>query len=193
MQGSDGEIRCLVNRCAHQSARLVNDEIGRCAASIICPNHQWAYELNGGKLRSAAGMPVEFHEAEGKDFALDQIPLREIDGLLFACLDPNANDQDMSDATAVLAKYINPFALGQNGYKAAFHHRETIEANWLTVMINNRECCHCAANHKQLLKLFDPASFNGASSPTYDAVFKNAVDRWEASELAWQELSLIHI
>ena len=192
VHGSDGEIRCLVNRCAHQSARLVNDDTGKCAASIICPNHQWAYKLNGGALHTAAGMSAEFHESEGKDFALDQIPLREIDGMLFACLDSEANDHNMSEVEAVLAPYTNPFGLGESSsgessYKAAYHHRESIDANWLVVMINNRECCHCAANHKRLLNLFDPASFNGASSPAYDALFKNAVDRWEKSGLAWQE------
>ncbi len=40
--GTDGVIRCMVNRCSHQSARLLNNDTGRYAASIICPNHQWA-------------------------------------------------------------------------------------------------------------------------------------------------------
>ena len=187
VHGSDGEIRCLVNRCAHQSARLVNDDMGRCAGNIICPNHQWAYSLNGGQLRTAAGMPAAFNESQGEHFSLDQIPLREIDGMLFACLDSQASDQDVNEAEVVLAPYTNPFALGEGGYKAAYHHREIIDSNWLMVMINNRECCHCSANHKQLLNLFDPSSFNGESSAEYDALFQNAAKRWDILGLAWKE------
>ena len=41
LHGSDGTIRCFVNRCAHQSARLVRTDTGGCGARMTCPNHQW--------------------------------------------------------------------------------------------------------------------------------------------------------
>jgi len=188
IHGSDNKIRCIVNRCAHQSARLINSDIGRCSANIICPNHQWAYSLNGGELRHASGMSTEFHEAEGENFSLDQVPLKEIDGMLFACLGKEPDEDDMNRAEAVLSPYTNPFKLGDiNAYKLAYHHRETIDANWLLVMINNRECCHCSVNHKQLIKLFDPSSFNGSTSPVYEKLLKNSAARWNELGLAWQE------
>jgi len=188
VHGTDNKIRCIVNRCAHQSARLVNNDVGQCASRIICPNHQWAYKLNGGGLSYASRMSTEFHETEKKNFGLDQIPLREIDGMLFACLHSEPNEEDISNAETVLSPYTSPFKLGESGeYKLAFHHRETIDANWLMVMINNRECCHCSVNHKQLVKLFDPSSFNGAVTPGYENLLKNSADRWEKLGLQWKE------
>ena len=43
LHGLDGVIRCMVNRYMHQSARLLKQDIGKCFASIICSNRQWAY------------------------------------------------------------------------------------------------------------------------------------------------------
>lgn len=54
-------------------------------------------------------------------------------------------------------------------------------------MLNNRECCHCNMNHKGLIKLFDPSSFNGAQTVAYDQLFSRAVQRWESLGLAWEE------
>ncbi|MFD2741753.1 Rieske 2Fe-2S domain-containing protein [Sulfitobacter aestuarii] len=37
IHGTDGAIRCMVNRCSHQSARLLKADIGKCPASIVSP------------------------------------------------------------------------------------------------------------------------------------------------------------
>ncbi len=188
LHGSDGKIRCVVNRCAHQSARLINSVSGRCSASIVCPNHQWSYKLDCGTLRNATGMPVGFHETqEGRELGLSLIPLREIGGMLFACLGDNPPDDDLDTMANLIAPYTDPFALDKQGYKLAFHKREVVDISWLMVMINNRECCHCSMNHKGLVKLFDPSSFNGASTPAYKDLFETASKRWDDMGLKWQE------
>ncbi len=87
LHGTDGVIRCMVNRCSHQSARLLKTDTGRCSASIVCPNHQWAYNLNDGSVRNAPGLGADYpNSADGKSRALRQIALVEIAGMLFACL-----------------------------------------------------------------------------------------------------------
>jgi len=188
VHAADGSIKCFVNRCAHQSARLVNDATGKCGARIICPNHQWAYDITSGRLAHANGMPEEFIDSpDGKEIYLDEIAVQEVDGLIFACLGIEPTTRDLDVISDLIAPYTNPFALGGGGYKPAFHNREIIEASWLSVMINNRECMHCARNHKQLLKLFDAASFNGASTPDYEALLTAAQTRWNKKDLAWEE------
>jgi Rieske 2Fe-2S family protein len=188
LHGSDGVIRCMVNRCSHQSARLVKADTGRCAASLICPNHQWAYNLNDGSVRNAPGLGPDFpNSPDGKARALRQIPVVELDGLLFACLSDTPDHSDMDEIRSIIAPYAAPFGLGKGGYKLAHHHREILDASWLLVMINNRECCHCSNNHRGLLKLFDPSSFNGARTPAYQAMLDRAIARWEDKGLAWQE------
>ena len=188
LHGTDGVVRCMVNRCMHQSARLLKQNTGKCSASIICPNHQWAYNLNDGSLRNAPGFGKDFPiSAEGASRGLRQIPVVELSGMIFACLSDDPDYSDMDDIAKIIAPYTDPFAFGKGGYKLAHHHREVVDANWLMVMINNRECCHCTNNHKGLTKLFDPSSFNGAMTPAYKELFARAVQRWEGLDLAWEE------
>ncbi len=118
---------------------------------------------------------------------LTSIPLREVAGMLFACLGDDPNEDDPDEMATMLAPYTDPFALEKGGYKLAFHHREIVPANWLLIMINNRECCHCRQNHKGLLKLFDPSSFNGATTPAYAAQMSSAIQRWEHLGREWKE------
>ena len=188
VHGTDGTIRCFVNRCAHQSARLFTGPTGRTGERIVCPNHQWTYSSGDGRLLRASGMPDGFVDGpDGCRHGLDQIAVREVAGMVFACLGDTPDHDDIEDVARILGPYTDPFGLEHGGYKLAAHHREIVDANWLLVMINNRECCHCRANHKGLCKLFDPSSFNGATTPAYQALFDRAIERWEAQRLAWQE------
>ncbi|UTW08822.1 aromatic ring-hydroxylating oxygenase subunit alpha [Pseudomonas benzenivorans] len=188
LHGTDGVIRCMANRCAHQSARLLRETHGTCPPMIMCPNHQWVYELNGGRLLNAPGFAPDFPGSElGQSMHLDSLPVVEVHGLLFASLDPECDRSDLEEIEKIIAPYAAPFGLQNGGYKLAYHECEIVDASWFLVMINNRECCHCNMNHQGLVKLFDPSSFNGAQSPAYEQLFARAVQRWESLGLAWQE------
>lgn len=188
VHGSDGEIRCMVNRCAHQSARLFNGDTARCGKNIVCPNHQWTYRSDTGRLRVAPAMGRDFAESEaGQVSNLTTIETTEIAGMIFVCLGDSPDHDDANEMREVLAPYTDPFALDGDGYKLAHHHREIVDANWLLVMINNRECLHCRVNHKGLCDLFDPSSFNGATTPKYAQLLDDAAARWQELGLAWHE------
>lgn len=188
IHGLDGNIRAFINRCAHQSARLVKDNYGKFLSKIVCQNHQWSYNINDGTLHKASRMPNDFNSStEATNCNLDLLQLREVSGLLFLCLGQNTDDNDIDRMYNVISPYTDSFGLSQNKYKLAYHQREIIDANWLIVMINNRECCHCAVNHKGLLKLFNDNSFNGSSDPKYIKIFDKAVKRWESKNLPWKE------
>ncbi len=187
IHGHDGRVRGFENRCLHQSARLLDDPTGSCGRRLVCPNHQWSYDPSSGELRGATGMPRAFVDDPADGFTgLRAVAVEERSGLLFACLgEPDASDLDRLDD--VIRPYTDPFHLDRGGYRVALHERETVDANWLLVMINNRECVHCRANHPGLCELFDPSSFNGAVTPAYTARFDDAAARWEAAGLAWRE------
>ncbi|HIF88963.1 MAG TPA: aromatic ring-hydroxylating dioxygenase subunit alpha [Candidatus Thioglobus sp.] len=188
IHGTDGVIRCMVNRCAHQSAHLVTENVGKCPAKIMCPNHQWTYNLDDGSLYHAPRMSDEFVCSDaGKASSLDNIKLEEVAGMLFMSLGEGAPDEDIQGMRELLDPYVGPFHLDKEGYKLAYHEREVLDANWLTVMINNRECCHCQMNHKGLLKLFSDSSFNGGREPSYMAAFSKASERWDDKGLLWKE------
>ncbi|HVC02528.1 MAG TPA: aromatic ring-hydroxylating dioxygenase subunit alpha [Steroidobacteraceae bacterium] len=48
LRDQGGEIRVLMNRCAHKGARLVTAAHGSCEAGLLrCPYHGWTYRLDG--------------------------------------------------------------------------------------------------------------------------------------------------
>lgn len=192
IHGTDGVIRCMVNRCAHQSARLITKNVGQCSAKIVCPNHQWSYSVDDGSLQHASRMPKAFVQSKaGKACGLDSIPVQEVEGLLFASFkEGKQHKEDIAGMQTLLGAYIHDYSLGnlgKGGYKLAYHERVELDANWLIVMLNNRECCHCQANHKGLLNLFSDSSFNGSRDPKYTAMLSQATQRWDKKGLLWKE------
>jgi len=47
VRGEDGQVRVLMNRCAHKGAKLVSDACGSVGTFFRCPYHAWAYNLDG--------------------------------------------------------------------------------------------------------------------------------------------------
>ena len=48
IRGTDGNVRVLMNRCAHKGARLVSARSGKCEAGLLrCPYHGWTYKPDG--------------------------------------------------------------------------------------------------------------------------------------------------
>jgi Rieske 2Fe-2S family protein len=55
LRDRDGEVRAFHNTCRHRGSRICLDERGH-ANRLVCPYHQWVYELDGS-LRNARQMP----------------------------------------------------------------------------------------------------------------------------------------
>jgi len=52
LRDNDGQVRVLMNRCAHKGTRLLSATAGHCEAGVLrCPYHGWTYRLDGS-LRS---------------------------------------------------------------------------------------------------------------------------------------------
>jgi phenylpropionate dioxygenase-like ring-hydroxylating dioxygenase large terminal subunit len=47
---ADGQIRVLVNRCAHKGAQIVTDRCGNTGKALRCPYHGWTYRTDGSLL-----------------------------------------------------------------------------------------------------------------------------------------------
>ena len=186
VHGRDGSIRCFENRCLHQSAHLVNAATDHCPARLVCRNHAWSYDPDSGALLATPGVASAL-TSNDRFSGLAELSIAERHGLLFASLAENAATAEPDAIAAVVEPYLEPFHLTSGGYRLALHEREVVDANWLIIMINNRECVHCQVNHPGLCQVFDPSSFNGSSSEAYRKLFDGAVQRWERMGLSWQE------
>jgi Rieske 2Fe-2S family protein len=175
VRGADGQIRAFHNSCRHRGSRLCSAARGS-APKIVCPYHQWTYELDG-KLLFARDMGSDFEVAA---HGLKPVHCREVGGLVFICIAPKAPDFEELDAYA--RRYLAPHRL--NDTKVAFESTIIENGNWKLVLENNRECYHCAGSHPSLCRTFsDSPAVTGVGLENLDAEAKGHRERCEAANL----------
>jgi len=175
VRGADGVARAFHNSCRHRGSRICSAEKGN-AAKLVCPYHQWTYELDG-RLLWAREMGPDFNPA---DHGLGAVHCREVQGMIFICLDKNA--PDIAPLEAQAARYLAPHD-GAN-LKVAYQSKIIEKANWKLVLENNRECYHCGANHPSLCVTFpDDPHLVGADDSSSSNMGKAHVERCEAAGL----------
>ncbi len=148
VRGRDGKIRALHNSCRHRGSRVCTAEHG-VSARLMCPYHQWTYDLDG-KLLAARHMAPGFDKAT---HGLKSVACESAAGYLFICLADEP--PDFETFRGVMEPYFAPHRLLEA--KVAFESTIIEKANWKLVWENNRECYHCRASHPELCKTYPEA------------------------------------
>lgn len=175
LRDREGGLRAFHNSCRHRGSRVCNAASGT-AARLVCPYHQWTYDLDGS-LVFARQMADGFDKA---DFGLKPVACESAGGYVFVCLADEP--ADFAPFRAFMEPYFLPHAL--RGAKVA--HQSTIieKGNWKLVWENNRECYHCAANHPELCKTFPEApTVTGLQAAEADPEMQEHWTRCEAAGL----------
>ena len=171
VRGREGELRAFHNSCRHRGAQVCETGTGR-RARLVCPYHQWAYDLDG-RLVNAVRMTVNTAE-----LGLRPVHVRAVAGSLYVCLadDPPPFD----DFATALEPLLAPHRLDRA--KVAATRTLVEKANWKLVMENGRECYHCAARHPELAVTF-PVRVTGNHEYGDPAHQRRFVDRMAAAGL----------
>ena len=173
VRGSDMAIRAFHNTCRHRGSVLCKTKKGR-NPKIVCPYHQWTYDLDG-RLLWARDMGPDFDPAQN---GLKPVHCRNLSGMVYICLAENA--PDISELAAETTRYLAPHDLENS--KVAFETTTIEQGNWKLVWENNRECYHCAGNHPELCKTFPEApTVSGVNGAAEDP---EIVAHWEKCEAA---------
>jgi Rieske 2Fe-2S family protein len=148
LRDEQGGLRAFLDSCRHRGASLCASERGRLArAAIVCPYHAWTYDLQGRLLRTGAQHPpVGFdRDAHG----LRPLPVREWNGFVFCCLDPDPPPFDAGFDQPL--ERLDAWRLGD----CLSVHRTilTIACNWKVFWENYNECLHCPGVHPELARL----------------------------------------
>jgi glycine betaine catabolism A len=142
LRNEEGRIIGLHNSCRHRGAQICPTGSGR-VPRLVCPYHQWSYNLSG-RLLTARGAPPDFVSAA---HGLLPIRVEVVAGCIYATLSDAA--PDFAPFRAALEPALKPHNL--HDLKVA--HVEVLHenANWKLVMENARECHHCGARHPEFM------------------------------------------
>ncbi len=172
LRDAQGAIRAFHNSCRHRGSRICSAEKGT-TAKLVCPYHQWTYELDG-RLLFARQVGPDFKPAE---YGLKQVHCESVAGYIYICHADQAPDFQAFRAT--VEPYLAPHNI--RDAKVAFEMSIIEKGNWKLVWENNRECYHCAANHPELCRTYPEApSATGVQGvmedPEINVLWKNCAN-----------------
>ena len=183
VRGTEGKIHAFHNVCRHRGSRLCVSDKGK-VAKLVCPYHQWTYELDGRLLFAGTEMGADFNMA---DYNLKPIHVKTAGGYIFISLadEPPAID----DFLRTLEHYMEPYDMENT--KVAVRTDLVEQANWKLVLENNRECYHCSGSHPELLNTL--LEWDDVTDPRASQAFKDQVaactTRWDADKIPYAHAS----
>jgi glycine betaine catabolism A len=162
VRNQDGGIGAFFNTCRHRGAQICREKHGH-AVRLVCPYHQWSYDLRG-RLVQAARMHEGF---DTRGYQLRPVRVETVAGVIFICLE--GNPPDFEPFRTALEPMLEPHELR----KTKLVHTMTLveHADWKLVMENARECYHCRAGHPQLMRSFRDFTVKDASQEASEAAF----------------------
>lgn len=141
LRDHDREIRAFFNTCRHRGSKICLEEHGRVRKNLICPYHQWTYDLSG-KLFHVGRMHADF-DADPKRNALKRVHVRDIGGLIYLCLADAPSESEF-------ACRIEPYLLPHNfvNTKVACKQHTSIKASWKLFMENSGILSSCGESSR---------------------------------------------
>ena len=180
VRGGEGQIHAFYNVCRHRGSRLCTKEKGK-VAKLVCPYHQWTYELDGRLLFAGSDMGTDF---DLNQFGLKPVSVRTAGSFMFINLSDNPPAID--DFLVTLEHYLEPYQM--DNVKVAVESSIVEQCNWKLVIENNRECYHCNGSHPELLNSlieFDDTEDPRATDKYKDLVTRKQAD-WNGEQVPWQ-------
>ena len=176
LRRKDGGVGAYHNTCRHRGSRICLDDRGH-ASHLVCPYHQWTYDLNG-QLVGARLMGDDFDKSA---FQLSPVSVATAGGHIYISF--SADPPDFEPFRRAVEPYMLPHQL-ENA--KVVHTQNLVErANWKLVIENNRECFHCPGAHPELMQII--SEFDDPGDPRVDPDYKALVERKTAD---WEKLGL---
>lgn len=149
VRSSPHEISVMENRCAHRGPKFCQERFGN-KQDMVCPYHQWAYNLRGDLVgvpfrrgvRRQGGMPSDFDQ---KKHGLRRLRVEEVNGVVWATF---------SDETSPFREYLGDrfwkhYTRVYDGRKLEVlgYNRQHIPGNWKLMQENIKDPYHAGLLH----------------------------------------------
>jgi phenylpropionate dioxygenase-like ring-hydroxylating dioxygenase large terminal subunit len=168
-----GTLRAHHNTCRHRGSRICEASHGHVQRRLVCPYHQWSYELDGQLARTRA-MATSF---DASQHGLKPAHVADVGGHVFISV--AETPPDIAPFRQMVQPYLAPLDMANT--KVAFESRVVEDGNWKLVMENNRECYHCAVSHPELCRTFPETTAHSGHGPSEDLkAIEDLVARCEA-------------
>ncbi|MBI5089604.1 MAG: aromatic ring-hydroxylating dioxygenase subunit alpha [Actinobacteria bacterium] len=145
---ADGQIKGYLNNCRHRASTVVSGSVGNCGSSMVCPYHNWAYNLDGqligvpDRVRMYPdGLPLD-------EYGLVPIRIEVAWGkLVFGCL---------SHKAPTFREWIEPIADRYDSYRFDTFTRYQRELNqeypinWKAFVENSNDDYHVRFVHRRI-------------------------------------------
>ncbi|MEM7074578.1 MAG: aromatic ring-hydroxylating dioxygenase subunit alpha [Pseudomonadota bacterium] len=142
VRGRDDQIRAFYNVCQHRAHELV-DGTGT-ARLLVCPYHQWAYDLTG-QLKAGPNV-AKVPGLDVSQICLTEVRLEDFLGYLFINLDDDAAPMD--DWYPGVRREIAEFVPHVQSLAPLEWVEIPENCNWKLSVENYSECYHCPSNHQ---------------------------------------------
>ncbi|WP_084399144.1 aromatic ring-hydroxylating dioxygenase subunit alpha [Henriciella aquimarina] len=149
VRSDEDTISVVENRCAHRGVKFCQERFGN-KADLLCPYHQWVYDLKGDLMgvpfrrgvRKQGGMPKDFDPSQ---HGLNKLKVEEVNGVVWA---------SFSDETPPFREY-----LGEKFWKhytrvydgrpleVLGYNRQRIPGNWKLMQENIKDPYHASLLH----------------------------------------------
>jgi glycine betaine catabolism A len=158
VRNREGHLRAFYNVCRHRGSRLcraAGEPVapGRVALPggmtagrlIVCPYHQWSYDLNGALVAAPhLGVGSGFDKQK---FHLHPVSVETWGGFVFLHLTP-ADAAPFASQLAGIPERLQRYPLANLRIGAT--RRYEVAANWKILCENYNECYHCGGVHPEL-------------------------------------------
>ena len=181
LRDADGNINAFHNTCRHRGSVICSEHRGK-VANLVCPYHQWTYDLKGNLLFAGTEMNQNFDKTK---HGLKAAHCKNAGGFIFVCLGETAPDDQFDDFLTSLDEYMEPYDVENT--KLAVESTMYERANWKLVLENNRECYHCAGSHPELLNSL--LEWDDTHDPRAPQEF---IDHYNAQAAQWDAEGIPH-
>jgi Rieske 2Fe-2S family protein len=156
VRNREGALRAFYNVCRHRGSRLCRTPAetaalrvslpgGIAAGRIVCPYHQWSYDLNGALL--AAPHLTTGDGFDKGDFHLYPVGADSWGGFVFLNLTP-AEAKPLAAQLGAIPERLQRYPLRDLRIGASISYETA--SNWKILCENYNECYHCAGVHPEL-------------------------------------------
>jgi anthranilate 1,2-dioxygenase large subunit len=148
-RGLLGEINVLENRCAHRGTAVCWEDSGS-AKNLICPYHQWQYDLSGKLisvpfqrgLKGKGGMSKDFDKA---NHSMNSLVTFVHGGAVWASFDRNPPPFEKYCGEEIFRDVSRVFS--GRPLRLIGHSRQLLPCNWKLYYENTRDVYHATLLH----------------------------------------------